>query len=328
VESAWWLSLVALGVAIVANHVGYLIGHKVGTRFVARRGGKILNRQNLDRARDFLNRRGLFAIILARWLPWVRTLAPLIAGAASMDRRRFLLATSIGVVRWVLTPVLAGYYGSGLLDDVPWLQDLVLWGMVVCVTAGTVWGLWKYRQEISKPVEDERTAAGGVRLRTVAPLPPRPSNRSAVPTGHGKRPPTVCSRALPSPVRTAGRRVCERRSSSRLPPTLGPAPRPRRSAGGGRRRPGSGPKCRRTGRRRHRRDRAAHTLAPGAWPRLRWSAARSRANPVRRKRRGRRLGSRCRSAGRASVRGRRGKRRGRRTPGRSRERRGARAATR
>jgi membrane-associated protein len=159
VESAWWLSLVALGVAIVANHVGYLIGHKVGTRFVARRGGKILNRQNLDRARDFLNRRGLFAIILARWLPWVRTLAPLIAGAASMDRRRFLLATSIGAVLWVPTLVLVGYYGSGLLDDVPWLQDLVLWGMVVCVTAGTVWGLWKYRQEISKPVEDERTAA-------------------------------------------------------------------------------------------------------------------------------------------------------------------------
>ena len=153
--SAWWLSLVALGVAVVANHVGYLIGSKVGTRFVARRGGKILNRENLERARSFLDRRGVFAIVLARWLPWVRTLAPLVAGAAGMDKRKYLFATAVGAVLWVPTLVLLGYYGSGLLDQLPWLQELVMWGMVVCVVAGTIWGLWKYRQEIAKPVEDE-----------------------------------------------------------------------------------------------------------------------------------------------------------------------------
>ena len=154
--SAWWLSLVALGVAIIANHVGYLIGNKIGTRFVARRGGKILNRHNLERARAFLDRRGVVAIVLARWLPWVRTLAPLVAGAAEMDKRRFLFATTVGAILWVPTLVLLGYYGSGLLDDVPWLQAVVLWGMVTCVVLGTAWGLWKYRQEMAKPLEDEQ----------------------------------------------------------------------------------------------------------------------------------------------------------------------------
>lgn len=153
--SAWWLSLAALVTAVAAYIVGYYTGRKVGTRFIARRGGKVLNKENLERAREFLDRRGLIAIVLARWLPWVRTLAPLIAGAARMDLRRFVLATSIGAVLWVPTLVLLGYYGAGVLDGLPWLQDVVLWGTIAFVALGTVWGLWKYRQEVSKPLEEE-----------------------------------------------------------------------------------------------------------------------------------------------------------------------------
>lgn len=152
---AWWLSLAALVTAVAAYLVGYYTGRKVGTRFVARRGGKVLNKENLERAREFLDRRGLIAIVLARWLPWIRTLAPLIAGAARMDLRRFVLATSIGAVLWVPTLVLLGYYGAGVLDGLPWLQDVVLWGTITFVALGTVWGLWKYRQEVSKPLEEE-----------------------------------------------------------------------------------------------------------------------------------------------------------------------------
>ncbi|MGH3434548.1 MAG: DedA family protein [Thermocrispum sp.] len=159
---AWWLSLVALIVAVAANQVGYLTGRKVGTRFIARRGGKILNTENLEKARDFLDRRGLLAIVLARWLPWVRTLAPLIAGAARMDPRRFMLATTVGAVLWVPTLVLLGYYGAGVLDGLPWLQDVVLWGTISGVALGTAWGIWKYRQEVSKPLEDATGTADEV----------------------------------------------------------------------------------------------------------------------------------------------------------------------
>lgn len=156
---AWWLSLAALVTAVAAYLVGYYTGRKVGTRFIARRGGKVLNKENLERAREFLDRRGLIAIVLARWLPWVRTLAPLIAGAARMDLRRFVLATSIGAVLWVPTLVLLGYYAADMVSDMPWLQTTAVWIGVIFLVAGTVYGVIKYRQEIKNPLEAELEAA-------------------------------------------------------------------------------------------------------------------------------------------------------------------------
>ncbi|GAB3506698.1 DedA family protein [Amycolatopsis cihanbeyliensis] len=150
---AWGLSLGAMIVAIVGNQVGYRIGKHTGTRFIARRGGKVLNQHNLDRARSFLDRRGFFAIVAARWIPWVRTLAPLIAGAARMDPRRFMLATATGGLLWVPTLVLLGYYGAGLLDVLPWLKTTLVWASVVFFVAGTGYGIRRYRQEMRRPVE-------------------------------------------------------------------------------------------------------------------------------------------------------------------------------
>ncbi|GAA3460715.1 DedA family protein [Saccharothrix longispora] len=160
--SAWLLSLAALIVAVVGNQIGYYIGRHTGTRLLARRGGKVLNRQNLDKARDFLDRRGFWAVVLARWIPWVRTLAPMIAGAARMDPRRFMLATTIGAIAWVPTLVLAGYYGAGLLSAVPWLETVAVVVSVAFFVLGTAYGVYRYRQEMKKPVDEEASlpAAG------------------------------------------------------------------------------------------------------------------------------------------------------------------------
>ncbi|MFL6122342.1 DedA family protein [Actinophytocola sp.] len=156
---AWTLSVVALVTAVVGNMVGYYIGAKAGHTLIARRGGRVLNVENLTKARDFLDRRGLWAIILARWIPWIRTLAPLIAGAAKMDNRRFLLATTIGGLAWVPTLVLIGYYGAGLLDDMPWLKAVALWGSIAFFVIGTAYGVIRYRQEMRKPPEPAIVAA-------------------------------------------------------------------------------------------------------------------------------------------------------------------------
>ncbi|MEJ2854793.1 MULTISPECIES: DedA family protein [unclassified Saccharothrix] len=153
--SAWLLSLAAMIVAVVGNQIGYYIGRHTGTRLLARRGGRVLNKENLAKARDFLDRRGFWAIVLARWIPWVRTLAPMIAGAARMDPRRFMLATTIGALAWVPTLVLAGYYGAGLLTAVPWLQTAAVIVSVAFFVVGTAYGLFRYRQEMRKPVEEE-----------------------------------------------------------------------------------------------------------------------------------------------------------------------------
>ncbi|HEU5473004.1 MAG TPA: DedA family protein [Actinophytocola sp.] len=150
---AWALSIVATITAIVGNMVGYYIGHKTGHVVVTRRGGKVLNVANLARAREFLDRRGFWAIVLARWIPWIRTFAPLIAGAARMDPRRFMMATSVGAVAWVPTLVLAGYYAADLVSDLPWLQAAALWGSIAFFVVGTVYGIYRWRQEMHRPAE-------------------------------------------------------------------------------------------------------------------------------------------------------------------------------
>lgn len=152
--SAWLLSVAAVITAVVGNLVGYYIGHKAGHTFIARRGGRVLNVENLAKARDFLDRRGFWAIVLARWIPWIRTFAPLIAGAAKMDRRKFVLATTIGGVAWVPTLVLLGYYGAGVLAQLPWLKAVALWGGIAFFVIGTAYGVLRYRQEMRKPVEE------------------------------------------------------------------------------------------------------------------------------------------------------------------------------
>ncbi|MFI9006884.1 DedA family protein [Actinosynnema sp. NPDC053489] len=153
--SAWLLSGAALVVAVVGNQIGYYIGRHTGTRLLARRGGKVLNKQNLAKARDFLDRRGFWAVVLARWIPWVRTLAPMIAGAARMDPKRFMLATTLGAIAWVPTLVLAGYYGAGLLTAVPWLETVAVVISIAFFVGGTAYGLYRYRQEMRKPVDEE-----------------------------------------------------------------------------------------------------------------------------------------------------------------------------
>ena len=152
--NAWLLSAAALLVAILGNQVGYYIGRTTGTKLIARRGGKVLNRHNLDRARAFLDRKGFFAIVAARWIPWIRTLAPLIAGTARMDPRRFALATALGGLLWVPTLVLLGYYGAGLLDQLPWVKTAALWISVAFFVVGTAYGVIRYRQEMRRPAEE------------------------------------------------------------------------------------------------------------------------------------------------------------------------------
>jgi membrane-associated protein len=156
---AWGLSIAAMVTAVIGNLVGYYIGHKTGHAIIARRGGRVLNLDNLAKARDFLDRRGFWAIVLARWIPWIRTFAPLIAGAAKMDKRKFLIATSVGGLAWVPTLVLVGYYGAGLIEGIPWIKAVALWGSIAFFIGGTLYGVLRYRQEMHRPPVEATVSA-------------------------------------------------------------------------------------------------------------------------------------------------------------------------
>ncbi|QBJ98608.1 DedA family protein [Rhodococcus sp. ABRD24] len=153
-QHTWALSAGAMGAAIAGNQVGYAIGKRSGHHLIARRNGKYVNAANLHKVNALLDRHGFWAVLMARWIPWVRTLCPLVAGAANMDHRRYTIASSIGAVMWAPVLLLIGFYCGSLLQKVSWLMPAVLVAMVTLLVIGTAIGLHSYRREMAKPAED------------------------------------------------------------------------------------------------------------------------------------------------------------------------------
>ncbi len=104
------LSLLLMWVAaLLGNVTGYEIGRWVGEP-LRQHDGRILRRRYLDQTSDFFDRHGSSALVLGRFVPFVRTYVTLVAGVTRMDRRRFLLWSAVGAVLWVFAVLLAGYF--------------------------------------------------------------------------------------------------------------------------------------------------------------------------------------------------------------------------
>jgi membrane-associated protein len=96
--------------AVLGNIVGYQFGYLVGPKLFNRPNSKILRPEYVQRTHAFFERYGARAIILARFVPIVRTLITATAGIAKMDRRKFVVYSAIGAVPWVIGVVLLGYW--------------------------------------------------------------------------------------------------------------------------------------------------------------------------------------------------------------------------
>ncbi|WP_306358902.1 MULTISPECIES: DedA family protein [unclassified Nocardia] len=150
----WALSVGAMIAAIAGNQVGYVFGQRTGHHLVARKNGKYINTHNLARVSALLHRHGFFAVLVARWIPWVRTLCPLVAGAAGMDHRKYTVASTIGAIIWAPVLLLIGYYAGSFLEDMSWLMPAVICTLVVGLILGTLLGIRQYRLEMARPAED------------------------------------------------------------------------------------------------------------------------------------------------------------------------------
>lgn len=135
-----WLITGVLVAAVVGECVGYLIGARMGLPLLRRRQGRVLTPERVARAERFTERYGVLAIIAARWIPWVRTFAPLVAGATRMRWPRFLLANVVGALCWGPTLLLAGY----LAASVPWVEHVGVAVAVVAVALTTVAGGYRW----------------------------------------------------------------------------------------------------------------------------------------------------------------------------------------
>jgi membrane-associated protein len=101
--------------AIVGDSVGYSIGFKAGPRIFNRENSWFFKKDHLLKAQEFYEKHGGKTIILARFMPIIRTFAPVVAGVARMDYRRFLFFNVFGGVGWVFSMVLVGFYLSSLI---------------------------------------------------------------------------------------------------------------------------------------------------------------------------------------------------------------------
>lgn len=149
----WALSVGAMIAAIAGNQAGYVIGHRTGSKLVARKNGKYLNTKNLHKVNVLLEKHGFWAVLVARWIPWVRTLCPMVAGAANMNHRKYTIASTLGAIIWAPVLLLIGFYFGSFLEQVPWLLPAVLIAMIVALVLGTALGIWQYRKEMARPTE-------------------------------------------------------------------------------------------------------------------------------------------------------------------------------
>jgi len=144
--SVVWLAFGVLAAAILGECVGYLLGARMGTVVVHRPRGRVLTSENLSRAERFYQRYGVMAIIAARWIPWVRTLAPLLAGAARMPWPRFMLANVVGALCWGPTLMVLGYFAA----STPLLKHASLGVAAAVVGLASIAGLVRWRKAARK----------------------------------------------------------------------------------------------------------------------------------------------------------------------------------
>ena len=105
----WLLNVLLIIAAVVGDSVGYAIGARMGPKLFTRPKSLLFNPRHVERTRAFYARHGAKTIVIARFVPLVRTFAPVVAGVAAMEYRRFLLYNVAGGVGWVTSMTWAGY---------------------------------------------------------------------------------------------------------------------------------------------------------------------------------------------------------------------------
>jgi membrane-associated protein len=142
---AWLLSLVTL-CAIVGDQLGYLIGWRAGETLYQRKDSRFFKRKHLERAHEFYERNGGKTIILARFLPIVRTFCPPVAGAAKMNYGRYLLYDIAGGICWVWSMVLLGYTLGRTIPNVDKRIHYIIAAVIVVSFMPAAYSAWKSRR--------------------------------------------------------------------------------------------------------------------------------------------------------------------------------------
>lgn len=131
--------------AVLGNQCNYTIGHYLGPKVFQWEDSKFFNKRAFDQAHAFYEKYGGITIVAARFMPFLRTFAPFVAGVAHMTRAKFTLYDVAGGALWVGGIVTIGYF----FGNIPWVKahmDKVIWAMILVPGLLVMWGAWKARR--------------------------------------------------------------------------------------------------------------------------------------------------------------------------------------
>ncbi|MCW5659938.1 MAG: VTT domain-containing protein [Burkholderiaceae bacterium] len=131
-----------IAAAVLGNQTNYTIGSYVGPRVFQWEHSKFFNRRAFDRAHAFYEEYGGITLVAARFLPFLRTFAPFVAGVAQMTRAKFTMYDVTGGTLWVVSLVTAGY----LFGNLPWVQNnmsTIIWLMIFVPGGLALLGAWR-----------------------------------------------------------------------------------------------------------------------------------------------------------------------------------------
>jgi membrane-associated protein len=131
-----------IAAAILGNQSNYTIGHYFGPKVFQWENSRFFNKKAFDQAHAFYEKHGGITIVVARFLPFLRTFAPFVAGVAQMTRRKFTLYDVSGGTLWVGSLTIAGY----LFGEIPWVKnnlEKIIWAMILLPGLVALFGAWR-----------------------------------------------------------------------------------------------------------------------------------------------------------------------------------------
>jgi membrane-associated protein len=149
-----WIAAPAIAVAaFLGGELGYYIGKKTGPRIFERKDSGFFSKAQVMRTYRFFEKYGPLAIILARFVPLVRTLAPIAAGVGKMNYRRYSLYNAVGALAWGFGVTFLGYLIGFIPPVSEFVQhniEFILLGAVVLTLLPTAWHVWKNHRAARK----------------------------------------------------------------------------------------------------------------------------------------------------------------------------------
>ena len=134
-----------LAAAIIGDQLNYTIGRHFGPRVFQWEQSRFFNKRAFNRAHAFYERYGGITIVIARFMPFIRTFAPFVAGVADMSRGKFTLYNALGGLLWVVGVTLAGY----LFGNIPMVKDnleKIIWALIIVPGLIAIFGAWRARR--------------------------------------------------------------------------------------------------------------------------------------------------------------------------------------